>query len=52
MEKTYQTIEERINHLKQRGLIFKNEEKAKKVILRENYFYLTEEYEDIFLDLK
>ena len=45
-------IEEQIEILKNKGLIFKDEEKAKKIILRENFFNLTTEYDDIFLNLK
>lgn len=45
-------IDEQIEVLKNRGLIFKDEEKARKFILRENFYNLTTEYQDIFLNLK
>ena len=45
-------IEQQIELLKNKGIIFKDEEKAKKVILRENYYNITTDYDDIFLNLK
>ena len=50
--KKYNVIENQINKLKQKGLIFKNEESAKEILLKENYYFLTDGYEDIFLNLK
>ena len=52
MKKRYEVIEEQIERLKGKGLKFKNEEEARKIILRENHFYITEGYEDVFIDLK
>lgn len=52
MEKVFKTIDEQIEILENKGLIFKNKEKAKEILLRENYYYLTQDYEEIFLDLK
>ena len=52
MSKQYEEIDKQINVLKQRGIKFKDEEKAKKIILRENFHYLTTGYEEIFLDLR
>ena len=52
MKKRYEVIEEQIERLKQKGLKFKDENKARKIILRENHFYITEGYEDVFIDLK
>lgn len=52
MKREFKTIEEQIEILKSKGLKFKNEENAKHILLRENYYYLTEEYENVFMDLK
>lgn len=52
MEKIFKTIDEQIEMLKNKGLKFKDEEKAKEILLRENYYYLTQDYEDVFLNLK
>lgn len=52
MEKVFKTIDEQIEILKNKGLKFKDEEKAKEILLRENYYYLTQDYEDVFLNLK
>ena len=52
MEKRYPIIEKQIQRLKAKGLKFKNEEKARKIILRENHYNITEGYEDVFIDLK
>ncbi len=45
-------VEQQIEFLKNKGIIFKDEEKAKKIILRENFYNLTTDYDDIFLNLK
>lgn len=47
--KEFKTLQEQINILKNKGLIINNEEYAKEVILRENYFFLTG-YRHVFLD--
>lgn len=52
MKREFKTIEEQIEILKNKGLKFKNEDVAKQILLRENYYYLTEEYENVFMDLK
>ena len=52
MKREFKTIDEQIEILKHKGLKFKNEDMAKQILLRENYYYLTEEYEDVFMDLK
>ena len=52
MEKIFKSIDEQIEILKNKGLKFKDEEKAKEILLRENYYYLTQDYEDVFLNLK
>ena len=50
--KKYNIIENQIKELKLKGLKFKNEELAKKTLLKENYYFLTETYEEVFLKLK
>lgn len=40
MEKNFKTIEEQIEILKNKGLIIEEEEEAKEILLRENYFFL------------
>jgi len=52
VNKEYEIVDEQIGQLKEKGLNFKDEQMARKIILRENYYYLTEGYEKIFLDLK
>ena len=52
MKKKYEVIEEVIERLKKKGLKFKDEDNARDIILRENHYYITEGYEDIFVDLK
>ncbi len=52
MQKIYSIIDEQIEKLKQKGLKFKNEELAKKTLLKENYYFLTEVYEEVFLKIK
>ena len=52
MKKKYEVIEEEIERLKKKGLKFKDEDNARNIILRENHYYITEGYEDIFIDLK
>ncbi len=52
MENEFKTIDEQIEELKLKGLKFKNEARAKRILLMENYYYLTQDYEDVFLDLK
>ena len=45
-------LDKQIDALKKRGLIFKNEENAKIIILKENYDTLIKGYTDVFLSLK
>ena len=40
MEKNFKTIEEQVEILKNKGLIIEDEEYAKSILLRENYFFL------------
>ena len=46
--KEFKTLEEQIEILKSKNLVIKNEEYAKKVLLRENYFFLNG-YRHLFL---
>lgn len=41
MEKTFKTLEEQIEILKDKGLVINDIERAKSILLRENYFFLT-----------
>ncbi len=41
MEKTFKTLEEQIEILKDKGLVINDIEHAKSILLRENYFFLT-----------
>ena len=52
MNKENQIINKQINKLKEKGLIIKDEEFAKRIILKENYENLTTGYTDIFFSLK
>lgn len=38
--KTFKTLDEQIDILKQKGLVILDEEKAKNILLRENYFFI------------
>lgn len=40
MEKLFKTIDEQLDILKDKGLIIENEEVAKEILLRENYFFI------------
>lgn len=49
--KTFKSIEEQINILKEKGLVIENEKYAKEVLLRENYFFLNG-YRHLFMKSK
>lgn len=49
MQKTFKTIDEQIQILRDKGLIIDDEESAKEILLRENYFFLSG-YRHLFLD--
>ena len=49
MNKIFKTLEEQIDILKSKGLVIEDEEKAKEVLLKENYFFING-YRHIFLD--
>ena len=40
-KKTFKTLDEQINIMKERGLVINDLEKAKNILLRENYFFLS-----------
>lgn len=46
--KTFKTLNEQVNILKTKGLVINNEEYAKNIILRENYFFISG-YRHVFL---
>ncbi len=41
MQKTFKTIDEQVQILKDKGLVIDDEEMAKEILLRENYFFLS-----------
>ena len=49
MEKQFKTLDEQIEILKAKGLVIEDVEKAKDILLRENYFFVTG-YRHLFLD--
>ena len=46
--KQFKTIDEQIEILKDKGLIINDEEKTKKILLRENYFFING-YRHVFM---
>ena len=48
--KEFKTIEEQIDLLKSRNIIFEDEENAKKILLHNNYYNIINGYKDLFLD--
>ncbi len=49
IEKKFKTLDEQINIFRSKNMIINNEEYAKKILLRENYFFLNG-YRHVFLD--
>lgn len=49
MQKTFKTIDEQIQILRDKGLVIDDEDSAKETLLRENYFFLSG-YRHLFLD--
>ena len=39
--KTFKTLDEQVEILKNKGLIIKEDEKVKEILFRENYFFIT-----------
>lgn len=48
----YKDIDEQIEIIKAKNIVIKDEEKAKKILIRENYYNLITRYKDIFIDMK
>lgn len=48
--KPFKTVEEQIEILKRRGIVFSNERHAAAFLLRENYYAVVNGYKDAFLD--
>ncbi len=51
MEKIFKTLDEQIKILQDKGLVIPNEEYAKEILLRENYFFLNG-YRHLFMESK
>lgn len=49
MEKVFKTLDEQIHILQSKGLVIPNEEYAKEILLRENYFFVSG-YRHLFLE--
>lgn len=49
MQKTFKTIDEQITILRDKGLVIDDEETAREILLRENYFFISG-YRHLFLD--
>ena len=47
--KDFKTIEEQIDILKNRGLIFNDENKAKQILISNNYYNVINGYKDLFI---
>lgn len=52
MKVEYKDIDEQIELIKAKNILIKDEEKAKKILLKENYYNLITGYKDIFIDIK
>ena len=50
-DKQFKNLDEQIEIFKYKGLVINNEEYAKEVLLRENYFFLSG-YRHLFMDLE
>lgn len=48
--KDFKTLDEQIDLLKQRNIVFNDELKAKKILLNNNYYNIINGYKDLFLD--
>jgi len=47
--KEFKTVEEQIKLLKSRGMIFENEEYAKKILLTNNHYNIINGYKNLFI---
>lgn len=52
MNIVYKDISKQIELLKSKNILIQDEERAKEILLRENYYNLITGYKDIFLDIK
>lgn len=50
MEKTFKTIDEQLDILKSRNIIISNYSNAYKILSKNNYYYLINGYNDLFID--
>ena len=50
MEKIFKTIDEQIKILKSRNIVIDDDEKAYKLLSKNNYYYLINGYKNLFLD--
>ena len=48
----YKDINEQIEIIKTKNILIKDENKAKDILLRENYYNLITGYKDVFIDIK
>ncbi len=48
--KEFKSIEEQVNLLKSRSVLFNDEENAKKILLNNNYYNIINGYKDLFID--
>ena len=51
-EKEFKTIDEQIEILRAKNLNILDNDKAKQILLNNNYYYLINGYKDLFLDKK
>ncbi len=52
MEEVYKNIDEQLEMIKSKNILIKDEERARDILYRENYYNLITCYIDIFLDIK
>ncbi len=52
MEVVYKNIDEQIELILAKNILIKNKERAKDILIRENYYNLIVGYKDVFLDMK
>ena len=52
MQIEYKNIDEQIKIIKSKDILIKDEQSAKNILLRENYYNLITGYKDIFIDIK
>lgn len=52
MKAEYKNIDEQIEIIKEKNILIKDEQKAKKILINENYYNLITGYKDVFIDIK